>query len=648
MALGDGTVSDNINPTQPSDAGAAQQQFEQAGAKMSFENPAGAAPVGNAVFASNLPEMAVFNPGPSGASSYGDSPADRLDKNKTVGQLISAGIIQSVDAPAAGDRQADAPAQALKPGESPQVTVTYADANAGANQQAPDFIVKQDGTIEATGNPQAADPDATHKRDVVIQVERAPGSVASPDANQQQSIDGLVNYLYGRYSSDNPAIAQNGLKLNDQYGLISDNVTQQVAAKPTAPDAGTTTAAARQNFAPQTQSAMSQGSRFTPGSSGQVSRGDIDSMVPERTQPRVQDETQSTADIKNAIAGEFKPDAATAANQNAPYETSRMDKIAGQQEPAVGRYGMTYPIIRSWFGMNLGGDIDFDDPDSDDTIGAIMDNLAKHGKVSKAFAAKFHGKEGKAFAHRFVHAMQQMKHGETPSAHDMHDLMPAQLQEQITSDVVGKFAQTANGDVGKTALAFHLGKSPDQLSATESGDAGNKDYQRVANTFASASHLRDGMGKGSTANYSVSQDGTLLDSQIKQAAMSQADKMGGSKSKHECAAGVQLAWAKVGYSELLSTGDGWQMHNHLDNDPKFVRVDRDTAYAAVRQGHAAIVCRQWASDGNGAGHVETLMADRSGGIVGASDYHGEHRAQNDYYNWRNDHFYLPKVDVQSA
>ena len=90
------------------------------------------------------------------------------------------------------------------------------------------------------------------------------------------------------------------------------------------------------------------------------------------------------------------------------------------------------------------------------------------------------------------------------------------------------------------------------------------------------------------------------------------------------------------------------MHNKLDRDPNFVRVDRDTAYKAVQDGHAAIVCRQWASNGNGAGHVETLMAGSGGGIIGASDYHGEHRAQNDYYNWQNDHFYLPKADVTNA
>ncbi len=414
-----------------------------------------------------------------------------------------------------------------------------------------------------------------------------------------------------------------------------------MAAKPGAPDAAATTAAARQNFAPQTQSAMSQGSRFTPGSSGQVSRGDIDNIVPERTAPMAQNETNPVADIKNALAGEFKPDAATKANANAPYETTRMDRVGSQEVPAVGRYGMTYPIIRNWFAMNFDGDDDFDD----DNIAGKMDALCKAGKVSKGFAAKFHNK---AFAHRFVSAMHQMKAGHMPSKEDMKDLMPAQLQEQITADVVGKFAQAAPGDVGKVALGFHLGKSPDQLTAAETSDAGNKEYSRTANTFASASHLRDGMGTSGSANYTVGQDGTLLDAKIKQAAMNTANSMGGSHSEHLCATGVQVAWAKAGYGELMGSGNGWDMHRKLDRDPNFVAVDRDTAYAAVRQGHAAIVCRQWASDGNGAGHVETLMSDRGGNIIGASDYHGAHTAQNNYYNWKNDKFYLPRVDVQNA
>jgi hypothetical protein len=267
--------------------------------------------------------------------------------------------------------------------------------------------------------------------------------------------------------------------------------------------------------------------------------------------------------------------------------------------------------------------------------------------VSKAFAAKFHDK---AFAHGFVHMMHEMKDGHAPSHEDMAKYMPAQLQEQITADVVGKFAQQAHGDTGKVALAFHLGKSPDQLSAAETGDKGNQEYQRTATTFGSLSHVRDHMGStpDSKVNYTVGQDGTVLDAQIKKAAINTADSIGGTHSQHRCAEGVQLAWAKAGYKELLGSGDGWQMHNKLDRDPNFVRVDRDTAYKAVQDGHAAIVCRQWASNGNGAGHVETLMAGSGGGIIGASDYHGEHRAQNDYYNWQNDHFYLPKADVTNA
>jgi len=174
----------------------------------------------------------------------------------------------------------------------------------------------------------------------------------------------------------------------------------------------------------------------------------------------------------------------------------------------------------------------------------------------------------------------------------------------MTADVVGKFAQTAGGDGGKAALAFHLGKSPDQVSAQETADAGNQDYQRTANTFASASHLRDGMGATGKTNYTVSQDGSLLDSTIKQASAStvqdlkyQHDVLG----KHHCAEGVQKAWAKAGYTELLGSGDGWAMHETLDRDPKFVCVDRATAFDAIREGHVAIVTRQWASDPNGSG-----------------------------------------------
>lgn len=623
MAQGDSNASDNTNSTPALDAGGVQQH--QASARFSTELQM-MPPVGNSVLAAGFPV------GPAGDVAGDGSPASKLDKTKSVGQLMSAGVFQPVDARTAA-RAADAPAQPLKPGETPQVTVTYSDA-AAAGGKAPDFIVKQDGTIQASG-----DPTAANKKDVVIQVERPPGSVANPDANQQKSIDGLVNYLYGRYSNDNPSVAQKGLQLNDQYGLISDNVSQQIAAKPT--DADVSTAAARQNFAPQTQAAMSQASRFTPGSSGSMSRGDIGNFVPERAMPRLKDETQTVADVKNAIAGEFRPDKATKENANAPYETSRMDRVGATEVPAVGRYGMTYPIIRGWFAGLEGADFDFDD----ESIVQHMDHLAKTGKVSKAFAAKFHNKE---FAHRFVSAMHQMKAGQMLSKADMKDLMPPQLQEQIAADTVAKFMQATNNDVGKTALAFHLGKAPGELTAAELADKGNKEYQQSAINFGQLAHARDTMGANGTYNYTVSEGGTLLDAKIKQAALHVANSIGGTDSQGRCAEGVQLAWAKAGFSELLGTGDGWQMHRHLDKDPRFVKVSAEEAYAAVRKGHVAIVTRHWTVDHNGqdSGHVETLMADNRGNIIGASDFHGKHNPNNARYN--RDFFYLPKADVQSA
>jgi hypothetical protein len=645
MALGDASASDSTIATQVSDAGAAQQQL--AYQRFSPEaNTSGPAPVGNSAMVASLPDFGLINPSAAGAGAS-DSLAAKLDTTKSVVQLEQAGVIQQVEAPAGAARTTDAAAQTLKPGESPQVTVTYSDANTGANQKTPDFIVKQDGTIQATG-----DPQATNNKNVVIQVERAPGTVASPAANQQQSIDGLVNYLKDRYSTDNPAVAQNGLNLNDQYGLISPDVAQTVGAKATAPDAAATTAAARQNFAPQTQQAMSQGSRFTPGSSGQVSRGDIDNMVPERTQPRAQNETESIADMKNAIAAEYRPDAATKTNPNAPYETQRMDRVGTSEVPTLGRYGMSYNIFRGWFGANCGGGDNFDF--DDDTIVEKMDNLAKHGKVSKAFAAKFHNPK---FAHSFVHLMHQMKAGHMPSSEEMSklpggaqikDLMPAEFQEQVAADMVGKFAQQAHGDAGKVALAFHLGKSPDQLTTPETADAGNLDYQRTAKTFAGASHLRDGMGATGTANYTVGQDGTLIDQKLKQAAISTAESMGGAHSEHLCATGAQVALAKVGQGEFMGSGNGFAMHKKFDSSPDWVRVDSTTMHKALAKGHVGYVCRQWANDPGGAGHVELLSQDSSGKIMGASDFYGVHNPQNNYYNWRNDHFYLPKADVEQA
>lgn len=616
MALGDAQASDNSLPQ--GDAGALQQhQASLAGVKMVAENPAGGAPVGNAAMVAGFPETAIANP----------NTTNTLPATESVSQLVQAGAMQHVEFDGQ-NAAAAAPVEALKPGESPQVTVTYPDTDVRADQRPPDFIVKQDGTIQATG-----DPAAVNQKDVVIQVERPSDGTSNPSASQEQSLNGLVGYLKNRYSAEDPGVA---LKLNDNFGLVSPEVATPASVPASSPEAAGTTAANRQNFAPSTQQAMSQGSRFTPGSSGSVSRGDINNMVPERSQPMAADETRTTADIKNAIAGEFRPEPATKANPNAPYETSRMDRVGNSEVPAVGRYGMSYNIFRGWFSTNSGGafnaDFDFDD----DTIATKMDALAKHGKVSKAFAAKFHNKE---FAHRFVHAMHEMKEGHQLSSADVKDLIPPQFQEQVAADVVGKFATQAGNDAGKVALAFHLGKQPSDLTAAETSDPGNIEYQRTANTFAGASHLRDGMGANGVADYSVSANGALtpMDQRLKAAARSTAAEL---DSVNYCARGVHETLHKIGID--VPSGDAEVLRDNLVNSGRVTRISREEADRCLDNGKPVIAYRHWQPGvirewgGQDIGHITV----RTSPTQEFSDHQSTFADNNPRYVGSRDEFYI--------
>jgi|GEM_PF-1039632 len=151
----------------------------------------------------------------------------------------------------------------------------------------------------------------------------------------------------------------------------------------------------------------------------------------------------------------------------------------------------------------------------------------------------------------------------------------------------------------------------------------------------------------------VKSEATNLDERIKQAAINQAARMGGSKGINRCAEGVQLAMAAAGDKHLLGTGNGRAMDSALKTDPHLVKVDRATAFEALNKGHVAIVTREWtaarkaANNGKDYGHIEILM-NKNGKVMGASDYYGEHRVQSSAYNWRDDHFYLPKAAVQNA
>ncbi len=610
MAAGDAKVADT-SAGRVTDSSSAQVAVE-ANTKMSLE--------GNSVrTAFTVP---VSGPGdvqivntPTAAASAPAYEAAPFDKSKSVSQLISDGAIRqsNVEVPRTQE--------VAKPGAQGQVTVTYADVAANDPAKAPDFIIRKDGRIEATG-----DFEAMQKKNVVVQVERTPGDTSDPNALQKNSIDKVVDYVYNRMSND-PTLASSGLRLNDEFGLISENLVKKLATNGD-PGIEPSTADSRRDFSPESQRAMSNMNRFTPGSQGSMARSQVDSNFPQRDVPTLPGETDRVQDSKNAVAAMFNPDKA------APYETVRTRAGVGHE---VGRYGINYPLIRNYFSGLGGGDIGEMDEDG---FMAMLSALDKQGKLPKGFA-KFKNKDGsfnKEACGKFLKFANQMKEGKGMTAADVKDNMPKELQEQIAMTMVEKFNKAGGDSAGKTALGFHLGKSPDQFTAPELADKGNQEYIKGADRLAQLSNLRHGMGENDRLDYKVNMDGTSLDAKIVNRAFSRAADVG---TFGWCAREFQKSWANIA-PELVGSGDGVQMARAFQASDKFKQVDWQTAQEAMKNGKAVAVTRQWdPSVGNidRGGHVATL-AIQNGRIMEASDHVTQFNKNNGRYVPSKDKFFV--------
>jgi hypothetical protein len=614
MVAGDGRATD-VKVGKTTDTGSVAQLSHDVSVRM----------VGEAYPLRTAMSLPVSSPGDVQITSAPAAAAPAVvdaapfDKSKSVSQLIQDGSIRRSEAPSPTPEVA-------KPGAQAGVTVTYADAAANDPTKVPDFIIKKDGTIEATG-----DFEALQRKNIVVQVERTPGDTSDPNDAQKNAIDKVVSYAYDRLGAD-PTVAQNGLKLNDEFGLISEDLVKKLATNGD-PGVEPSIADSRKGFSPESQRAMSNMSRMTPGSSGSMSRGDVERQFPPRDVPTLPGETDRVQDTKNAVAGMFNPD------RSAPYETVRVRN----NNYEVGRYGMSYPLMRDYF-YGLGG-FDLDEMDEDGFI-AMLGKLDKDGKLPKSFK-RFKKKDGsfdKEAVGKFLKFAKGMKEGrkegqpEGVTAADVKDNLPKEMQEEMAMSLVEKYNKAGGDSAGKTALAFHLGKGPDQFTQSELSDKGNQEYMRSADRLATLSGARHGMGENDRLDYKVSLDGNSMDAKIVNRAFSHANRV---DTKGWCAREFQIAWANTA-PELMGSGDGVQMTRAFQRSDKFQQVDWQTAQAAMLGGKAVAVTRTWdpsVGDTSRGGHVATL-AMHNGRIMEASDHVAQFNKNNSRYQPHKDKFFV--------
>ena len=382
-----------------------------------------------------------------------------LDSSKSITDLIESGAMTkhaSMDNP---DEVKERTATAVE-GDKPQITVRLADPYAPSNDK-PDFIVKRDGTIEVLNN-----PEQSKDRNLVIELERGDGPNSQLTAEQQERVDQLVAYLNHRMPGVDDAFK--GLEINDKQGLVSEELKQALNKD------------SFQEMPQQTRDQVERMNRL-PGQ-GSMSQSEASEYFPQRDVPRTRGETDVIAAGKDAVAAVFNPDS------DRPYETVR--KPRGDRGYRVGRYGLSYNLWAIWL-ADLLGEIDPNDPEA---LKKAMKQLAAQGKIPANFAAKFDNPE---FAQKFSKFLTDMKDGTGDiSGEDVAEFMPKELQEVIATDLFKDFSETTNGDIGKVALAFHLGKEPDQLSAEDLNNPANQAIAKAAREFEQLARLRQQAGEG--------------------------------------------------------------------------------------------------------------------------------------------------------
>jgi len=379
-----------------------------------------------------------------------------LDATKTVADMTKAGAIKDntanvepVERPKASD------------GTAPTIKVQFSDITA-ANKTQPDFVVKQDGSIQMNNN-----PEKSGQKDIVIEVERQNGQLM-PSETQQKAIDDLYKFLDARVKADNPEAAKAGVKIDDPQDLVSKETEQ--AAKAQSSDLPRQSPA---DLGPAAEEQTQRMNRFRGSGNGQMSRQEANDYFPERTVPRQKNENDNIAAMKDTVAG------FTSKGAERPYEhvVHRGDRGWG-----VGRYGMTYDNFANWL-----SNLDIDGLEELERQGKVPKGTAAKMKAMKASVAKAKESGKDSDLDPFLQKMKAGDQNNPLTAKEINDNFGKEVQELAATHQIGRFTEEMGREKqsvspGELALAFMTGKAPtaEDLAKPENKrfvEAANQSYQ---------------------------------------------------------------------------------------------------------------------------------------------------------------------------
>ncbi|MBS1953454.1 MAG: C39 family peptidase [Cyanobacteria bacterium SZAS-4] len=413
---------------------------------------------------SNLGEGTLDVPSLDG-SSKSLAPSTRIfDPRESATNLAQQGVLIDQSKTDTADQQD--PKTRTRP--ISHLTVTPATSDKSSDKDSPDFIVQSDGQIVMLKN-----PDNNDSGNIDIQIEQSGAQLSTA---QQQSLDGLVTYLSERLMKATADGERSGSLIDESHltssGLETDlNLVGDSKSN-------------NENFAPDHNDGTSQSSR-TGGSSstgGGYSSGNGGGGSGDGGSGGGGDEgysgsnggigtsgrgygsnggegysggrgSSSNESISEADFNQTVKDVVSFMNDATGPERYELVTQTSNNGYEVGPYAIGYENIVGWLQGILGNPPDL----------SKLDEMIKMGLLSKEMVEKIK-------SNGFQKFVEGLKNGEMPTADQVKNFLPKEMQEQIADGMIKDFSSqlTSKGapDVAQIALSVELDHSatPQELT----------------------------------------------------------------------------------------------------------------------------------------------------------------------------------------
>lgn len=331
------------------------------------------------------------------------------------------------------------------------IKIVYANAYLYDDNNA-DFKIDKDGNLTIPEN-----KNLLNKKELVIEIQRPEGYVGEPLEAQKESLKTLMKSL-------SETVLDKQAQIEDPQGLVSEALKDRLHLQKES-----------EAHLPQAmQQAMHNMQRFAGGGQGHMKPGEANRYFPERQVERLENESNSQAALKDAIAG------FATAGESQPYYAMRN---FGDRGSGVGRYMFTAEILLEWLEDLFSGC--GNPPDAQKILAKLLKNMKNRelaAKCAQTLAKAAQSGELKNFINDLKTG--KLKAGDPATKAVIEKFLPKEMQEVAASQLIDKLAK-AGSDPSKIAMHMLLGHEPTKEEMAK------PEYQRLQQSFERLNAISD-------------------------------------------------------------------------------------------------------------------------------------------------------------